>query len=118
MRVTRAEIVELLREWRAGGFTPAAVYAWASARFLPGDNEFDDETPEGDSAASVVLGHLAALDVHLVAPDDVPAYLDFLATTPDRFAEGYAAWRAAVESVDYGARRQALCGDPLYAPFC
>lgn len=118
MRVTRAEIVELLEQWRAGEFTPAAVHAWASARFLPGDNEFDDETPEGDSAAGVVLGQLASLDMHLVTPDDVPAYLEFLATPPDRFAAGYAAWRAAVESVDYPARRRALCGDPLYAPFC
>ena len=118
IRVTRTELVEVLERWRAGELTPAAVHAWASTRFRPGDNEFDDETPEGDSVANVVLGHLDSLDMHLVTPEDVPAYLTFLAAPAERFPEAYATWRAAVEAVDYPQRRRALCNDPLYAPFC
>ena len=56
--------------------------------------------------------------MNLVLAEDVPVYLEFLATERGKFAQGYDRFRAALDRIDCAARRQALSGDEFYGPFC
>jgi hypothetical protein len=117
--VTRDEIIEVLRKWQGGSLSAKDVHAWANDLCFPGYVEFDDwEREEEYSVAREVLSALSMLDINLMTVEDVPIYLDFLGTAHGAFAEGYRRYEGALEHIDYQARRQALCNDPLYSRYC
>jgi hypothetical protein len=115
---TRAEIAEVLRRWQAGELAARAVFDWAQERYWPGAADFDDREADDSSAANEVLATLDQLPMNLVLAEDVPVYLEFLATPCGEFARGYKQFRAALDRIDYAARRQALIGDEFYGPVC
>jgi hypothetical protein len=115
--VTRADIAEILRRWQAGEVSARQVFDWAQERYWPGQVEFDDWEVDDSSAGNEVLGTLDQLPVNLVLPEDVPIYLEFLDTPPGQFDRGYERFRAALDRIDYAARRRALSGDEFYGRF-
>lgn len=116
--VTRAEITEILRRWQEGDISARQVFDWAQQRYWPGKVEFDDWEADESSVANEVLGVLDQLPINLVLPEDVPAYLAFLATPTGEFAHGYDRFRTAHDGIDFAARRRMLRGDEFYGRFC
>src|SRR5262249_25019482 len=116
--VTRGMIAETLRRWQAGELTAREAYDWAQERYWPGRVEFDDWEADDSSAANEVLCALDALPMNLILPEDMPAYLEFLATPSGRFAEGYERFRAALDRIDYAAPARSLRKDDFYGRSC
>jgi hypothetical protein len=116
--VTRAEIAEVLRNWQSGLWSAQQVHNWADDLFFPGEVDFDDEEPDEESVACVVLRDLSMLNMNLRLSEDISIYLEFLGTPPGRYAEGYAKYATAIKSIDNAASRRELHHDPFYAPFC
>lgn len=115
--VTRGELIELLQQWQRGALSTQQVWDWASLRYVPGATDFDDW--EGDvSVANEVMSALDSLDMNLIVIDDVPMYLDFLATPIGAFAEGFQQWQQAQRLIDRVTRCGLLKEDPIYALFC
>lgn len=115
--VTRADIVATLQAWQRGELKAEQVWAWAEARFVPGDTEYNDW--EGDSSvANEVLCELDSLPMNLVLAEDIPVHLDFLATSAGRFEEGYRRWREALSAIDWKARQRSLRSESPYGRFC
>jgi len=118
LKVTRAEIAELLRRWGAGKLAARDVRDWAQTRYWPGEVEFDDLEGDGSSAACEALAALDQLPMNVILSEDVPLYLAFLSTPVGKFESGYERLRSALDQIDYSARRRALSNDDFYGPFC
>lgn len=116
--MTRIEIAEMLRLWQAGLLRAEQVHEWAEERYFPGEISFDDENGEEPSVCSEVMSALDNLDMNLIVVDDVPLYLEFLATPSGGFEEGYRKFQKALDRIDILARQKELASIPLYAPFC
>jgi hypothetical protein len=101
-----------------GLLTAEQFHAWAEELYIPGHLHVDDEGDDEASVANEVMGRLDMLNVNLMVVEDVPHYLEFLATPPGQFEESYRKFREALDGVDIRARQQALAHIPLYAPFC
>lgn len=95
MIVTRLEIADMLRRWQAGEVSAREVHAWAEDRYarMPEVDVDDWEGLHGaeESVANEVLGELDRLNMNLVLAEDVPIYLEFLATPPGSFRDGQTA---------------------------
>jgi len=119
--MTRGEIITVLRRWRAGELTAKQVHDWAQSQYFPGRLDYDDEEDE-ESVADDVMHALDSIDMNLVIVEDVPIYLEFLATPRGQSREGYRRWREALDRVHsperQRERQKQLAGDPFYAPFC
>ena len=76
-KVTRAELILLLKEWQADRLSAAEVHEWAEQRYLPADFEVDDDDASG-SAAAEVLARLDMLDINLITVEDIPRLLGTL----------------------------------------
>ncbi len=116
--ITRGQIETILRQWQDGALTAEQVHEWAQAMYFPGALEIADEEPDGNSASNEVLQYLDCLDSNLIIVEDVPIYLEFLATPSGQFDNGYRKFVQALDRIDMLSRRQALSRIPLYAPFC
>jgi hypothetical protein len=117
--VNREEIADVLRKWQSGSLSAKDVRDWANDLYSPGGVRFDDWEGEKDnSVAGEVLSALSMLDMNLITAEDIPIYLEFLGTARGAFAEGFGHYEDALTGIDYHARRQELCNDPLYARYC
>jgi hypothetical protein len=115
---TRDEIIAILLEWGSGRLSARDVYAWAERVYHPGTTEFND-WEEGDvSVANEVLGALDLLPLNLMLPEDIPIYLEFLATPRGQFERGFRRFDEALRRIDYESRRRLLTADPFYGQFC
>ena len=117
MRVTRADIVQVLNTWQSGDIEASEVLAWAEVRYIPGELEVDDEE-DGGSVCIEVLQHLDCLDMNLVVKQDIPLLLEFLSTANGQFALGLERWGRITASIDYKQRMKQLRGIEPYSPFC
>ncbi len=117
--ITRADIIAILDQWQNGSLTASQVHTWAEDRYAPGWTEFDDWEGEAEeSVANTVLAYLDMRDMNLVLPEDIPIYLQFLATPSGHFHEGARLWWAALSRIDYKDRRKALRAIPPYTRYC
>lgn len=110
----RAQARRLLLQWQAGHVTEADVVVRAES--LAARTHGAETLPEADlrSIAQEVLRQLEMLPTQGITTDDVPAVLAFLETRAGREADGWAAWRAYWQSVDFQDRRRSLAGHPFY----
>lgn len=115
--ITRGEIIMMLKQWQAAQISTQQLWDWASHRFQSGQADYDD-WEEDDSVAHEMLGALDSLDLHLILVEDVPIHLVFLEAPLGAFQEASDAWRAALQAIDYGQRKQRLRDDPIYALYC
>jgi hypothetical protein len=119
--LSRSEIIDVLRQWQAGVLTPKQVHDWASELYFPFALDYEDEEDE-ESVAREVMHELDSLDINLVMVDDVPNYLEFLATPRGQYEEGHRKFRLAQEQIyqpeRLQERRRRLAHDPFYAWFC
>ena len=99
--------------------TARELNAWAGENY-PGDCvDYDDWDERGDnSCINEVLAALDSMDMNLMTAEDVPAYLDFLETSPDSFEKGYMKLRQYLDHIDLKKRAAALMADPFYERFC
>lgn len=120
--MTRSEIIAVLRRWQAGELTAKQAHDWAQSLYFPRRLDYDDEEADEESVASDVMHALDSIDMNLVVVEDVPIYLEFLATPKGQYAEGYRKWQEALDRVHSPERQRErqiqLAGDPFYAPFC
>ncbi len=118
--ITRSDIIAKLLEWQEGKLTAEDLNNWAVRFYLHDDVDYSDW--EGDeeerSVTNEVLAQLDSIDMNLMIPDDVPAYLEFLDTPLGKFEDGYAKLESYLNSIDYKERARLLAGNEFYAPFC
>jgi hypothetical protein len=117
--LTREEVAKMLRDWAEGRVTAREVHNWAEELF-PGseDVEYEDwDENDDNSVISAVLGELDMLDMNLRTAEDVPIYLDFLATPPGGYAAGAAEYYRRLDAIDLESRRKLLWDDLLYIRF-
>ena len=110
--VSRNDLLEVLESWRLHRTIAKDVQAWAEARY-----GLDDWEPE-DAVVNEILARLDALDMNLITPDDVPAFLEALSVPANRSQEAIDGIDRHFETVNIESRQMELHGDPLYAPFC
>lgn len=120
--LTRSEIADVLRNWLSGGLTAEQVHAWATEiyfgfRTIDADDEEEVDDEEFD-ILNEVMGGLDMLNINLMIAEDVPLYLEFLATSPGQFEQGYRKLQEGLDRIDIRARQRALADIPFYAPFC
>ncbi|MCE9528445.1 MAG: hypothetical protein K8R36_20575 [Planctomycetales bacterium] len=115
--ITRACLAEKLRQWQAGAISTADLSVWAENIYGVADVD-DREGPNDDSVANEVLGALDMLRLNLTLPEDIPIFLEFLATPRGDFQRGYAEFEKHRDAVDIRSRRAMLKNDPIYSPFC
>ncbi len=115
---TRDGIVAVLLEWSSGGRSAQDVYAWVERIYFPGAIEFNDWEDGDVSVANEVMGALDLLPMNLMLPEDIPVYLEFLATPRGQFDEGLQRFDEALRRIDYASRRRSLKADEFYGRFC
>lgn len=115
--ITRACLAEKLRQWQAGAISTTDLSDWAENTHGVADVD-DREGPDDDSVANEVLGALDMLRLNLTLPEDVPIFLEFLATPHGDFQRGYAEFEKNCDAIDIRKRQAMLKNDPIYAPFC
>ncbi len=92
---------------------------WAGENYPNDDVEYEDwDEKEAYSVTNEVLAALDMMDMNLMIPEDVPAYLGFLETHPASFEEGYKKLQQYLEKNDIKKRAAALVADPFYEKFC
>jgi hypothetical protein len=107
--VRRADVAAALKRWQAGEMTTGQMQAWASARYLNPEVEYEDCEPDLErSVTSQVLGTLDCLGINLVLPEDVPIFLRFLETPIGNFEAGNAAFEKALVDRDESTRQEQL----------
>ncbi len=115
--VTRDQIREKLREWKAGAISAEAVQAWASDRWLSDHFSLEDWEYDEVSVSNEVLAALDMLDMNLTTEADADTFIEFLDTPSGSFSYGYNKMKERIQSVDFEARMKTLRGVQPYAPF-
>jgi hypothetical protein len=117
--ISRKDLREKLLQWQGGRMTAPELNDWAVENYLNDDVEYEDwDEAEENSVTNEVLGALDMMDIDLMTPEDIPAYLDFLETPPASFEEGYKKLQQYLEKIDIKKRAAALVTDPFYERFC
>ena len=68
------------------------------------------------SIALAVVEELSILNVQLMTSADVPAFLEFLATTSEGEVAAWEKWLRYMDEIDYERRRSELADRPYYSP--
>jgi hypothetical protein len=117
--IRRQDLKEKLLQWQEGQITAHELNNWAGENYPNDDVEYEDwDEAEEYSVANEVLAALDMMDMNLMTPEDVPAYLDFLETPPAMFDEGYKKLQKYLEQIDIKRRAAALVADSFYERFC
>ena len=117
-RISREDIIVVLKLWQDGTMSAQEVWDWAGHRYFPGETEFDDWEEDDASVSNEVMCELDSLDMNMVLPEDIPTHLSFLATPQGQFEIGHTKWKEAIARIDFRARQKNLKGHPIYGPFC
>src|SRR5579883_2712628 len=105
----------MLRDWAEGRVAEYQVHLWAQELYPSREGcEYEDWDENDESVLRDVLGDLDMLDMNLRSAEDVPIYLDFLATPRDQYAAGHAEYRRRLEAIDLDRRREQLKDVPYY----
>lgn len=117
--ITRKELRELLTQWQQGQITAEQLNGFAGELYPNDDVDYEDWEGDGEnSVTNEVLAALDMMDMNLVVPEDVPAYLEFLNTPVGLFNEGYSKFRQHLQDVNIEERQKALSEIPFYKAFC
>jgi len=118
-KITRKDLKEKLLRWREGQITAQELNDWAGRNYPNDDVEYEDwDEAEENSVTNEVLAALDMMDMNLMTPKDVSAYLDFLETPPSAFEEGYKQLQQYLNQIDIKKRAAVLVTDPFYERFC
>jgi len=119
MIISRKDLKEKLLQLQEGRITALELNDWAGGNYLNDEIDYEDWDEAGeDSVTNEVLAALDMMDMNLMTPEDVPAYLDFLETPPAAFEEGYKKLQQYLNRIDIKKRAAALVTDPFYERFC
>jgi hypothetical protein len=116
--VSREELRNLLNSWQRGAVTERIVHEQGEellARYVEGDlPDYPEQDPR--SVAFEAVFQLENLPVQLVTPDDVPAFLEFLAAPAGAEEAAWTKWKSYWDRMDYARRAQELSSNPYYTP--
>jgi hypothetical protein len=108
-----------LLQWQEGQITPRELNNLAGENYPNDEVEYEDwDEAETNSVTNEVLAALDMMDINLMTPEDVPAYLDFIETPPASFEEGYKKLQQYLKQINIKKRAAPLVADPLYERFC
>lgn len=117
--IRRKDLKEKLLQWHEDQITAPELNGWAGGNYPNDDVEYEDwDEAEEYSVTNEVLAALDMMDMNLMTPEDIPAFLDFLETPPASFEEGYNRLQQYLEQRDIKKRAAALVTDPFYERFC
>lgn len=106
---------ELLERWARGDLDERLVHQEAEARYE--ELEPVPKFPRDDSRSIPIeiLSHLEILNHQLIVPEDIPAILAFLDTSPGEELEAWQTWESYWSNVDYDERIERLRDNPYYS---
>lgn len=105
-----------LARWGAGEITERQVHELAEERwesFPKGPPNHPHNDPR--SIPIEVLSQLEILNEQLITREDIPAFVDFLATPRGREEDGWMRLESYWDSVDFDARLRQLADNPYYS---
>lgn len=111
---SRAQLRALVVDWQRGEVSAREVHEQAELSL----ESFDwQDLPRSDplSVAYEVLSQLDMLNHQLIVPDDIPAIMAFLESSPDAAAAAWEQWERYWATIDFEERRKNLRGDDTYA---
>jgi len=117
--ITRNELRDLLTKWQRGQITAEELNSLAGELYPNDEVGYEDWEADGESSVTnEVLAALDMMDMNLMVPEDVPAYLEFLNTPLGSFKEGYSKLRQCLQHINIEDRQVALSKIPFYKAFC
>ena len=116
--ISRKELKEKLLQWQSGQITAHELNDWAGENYPNDDVEYDDWDETENSVTNEVLAALDMMDMNLMTPEDVPAYVKFLETPHGSFDVGYSQLQQYIKQIDIKKRAAALAANPFYEKFC
>jgi len=117
--ISRKDLREKLLQWQDGRITAPELNDWAGGNYPNDEIEYEDWDETGEnSVTNEVLAALDMMDMNLMAPEDIPVYLDFLETPPAAFEEGYKKLQQYLNQIDINKRAADLVTDQFYERFC
>ena len=113
---SREALIDLLRRWRLGVINERQVHELAESLW----ESYPDGPPtypRGDprSIAIEVLSQLEVLNVQLITPEDIPAFLEFLDTEAGQEQAAWEKWARYWAGVDFKRRLRELADNPYYS---
>ena len=117
--ISRTDIAARLRAWAEGNSAAADIHIWAVEQERDPTTDYDDwERGDAFSISKEAVAELAMLDMNLLTPEDVPAFMALLQAAPGEFEKAYIAFVGALQAIDREARSRALSGQAPYARYC
>ena len=117
--ITRNDVENILIQWQKCQIKAQDLHDWAENLYLKDGIDYEDwEQDESYSVTNEVLGALDMMDMNLMTPEDVPAYLEFLKTPLGCYNEGYSKLEQYLQQIDVEERRRLLSENPFYSIFC
>jgi 23S rRNA A2030 N6-methylase RlmJ len=117
--IKRKDLKEKLLQWQQGEITAHELNDWAGENYPNDEIEYEDwDDAESNSVTNEVLAALDMMDMNLMTPEDVPAFLNFLETDPVSFEDGYEKLQSYLKQIDIKKRSAVLAVDPFYERFC